>query len=146
MAWFRSDRLNHSFRISPSHKDIVLDNSFFSSFVTKIMKLYCRMSKVGSSVRPKTQTRICNVSRIQIETLMIYGAGFFSVITSDNHTLLYSSVPFMKKHKSVFSRPYMSCNATLEVSECCRTYDGPCAYDADHTTFDIAWIQGLREL
>ena len=52
----------------------------------------------------------------------------------------------MKKHKSVFSRPYMSCNATLEVTECCRTYDRPCAYDADHTTFDIAWIQGLREL
>ena len=61
-----------------------------------------------------------------------------SVITSDNHTLLYSSVPFMKKQKSVFSRPHMSCNATLEVTECCRIYDRPCAYDADHTTFDIA--------
>ena len=63
----------------------------------------------------------------ETETLMIYGAGF-----------VHSSVPFMKKHKSVFSRPYMSCNATLEVTECCRTYDRPCAYDADHTTFDIA--------
>lgn len=67
---------------------------------------------------------------------MIYGAGFV-LITSDNHTHLYSFLSGKRISRFFNSGPYMSCNASLEMTECCRIYDRPCAQDAVHTMFDI---------